>query len=53
MFKDVPLTDQELQFVLEKIIRQFDDLDLRDLPSLAYQLLLLCSKVKHNSVLEK
>ncbi|XP_025095765.1 Fanconi anemia group I protein-like isoform X2 [Pomacea canaliculata] len=52
MFKDVPLTDQELQFVLEKIIRQFDDLDLRDLPSLAYQLLLLCSKGHKRMILE-
>ena len=45
MFTDVPLSSEELRFVLEKIIRQFDDLDLRDIPSLVYQLLLLTEKV--------
>ena len=45
MFSDVPLSSEELRFVLEKIIRQFDDLDLRDIPSLVYQLLLLSEKV--------
>lgn len=46
MFNDVPLSSEELRFVLEKIIRQFDDLDLRDIPSLVYQLLLLSEKVR-------
>ena len=46
MFNDVPLSSEELRFVLEKIIRQFDDLDLRDIPSLVYQMLLLSEKVR-------
>ncbi|XP_070212059.1 Fanconi anemia group I protein-like [Littorina saxatilis] len=52
MFSDVPLSPDELRFVLEKIIRQFDDLDLRDIPSLAYQLLLLSEKGHKRLILE-
>lgn len=46
MFKDVPLTSDELRFVIEKIMRAFTDLDIQDLPALVYQLLLLSNKVR-------
>nr|KAG5697291.1 hypothetical protein BaRGS_004957 [Batillaria attramentaria] len=52
MFSDMTLTSDELRFVLEKIMRQFDDLDLRDLPSLVYQLLLLSEKGHKRLILE-
>lgn len=44
MFKDIALTNEELRFVLEKIIRMMKELELTDLPSLVYQLLLLSTK---------
>ena len=46
MFKDITLTSEELRFVLEKIVRMMKELELTDLPSLVYQLLLLSTKVK-------
>jgi len=46
MFKDVPLTSDELKFVIEKVLRMFGDLELSDIPALVYQLLLLCTKVR-------
>jgi len=45
MFKDVPLTQDELRFLLEKVLRLLPDLDLADIPALTYQLLLLATKV--------
>ena len=47
MFKDVPMTQDELQFVIEKLLRLLGELDLQELPPWVYQLLLLASKVKH------
>lgn len=47
MFKDIALTNEELRFVLEKIIRMMKELELTDLPSLVYQLLLLSTKVRN------
>ncbi|XP_078310521.1 Fanconi anemia group I protein-like isoform X2 [Crassostrea virginica] len=44
MFKDITLTSEELRFVLEKIVRIMKELELTDLPSLVYQLLLLSTK---------
>ncbi|XP_064602070.1 Fanconi anemia group I protein-like [Liolophura sinensis] len=52
MFKDVPLTSDELKFVIEKIMRAFTDLDIQDLPALVYQLLLLANKGHKSLVLE-
>ena len=45
MFKDVPMTEDELQFVIEKLMRLLGELDLQELPPLVYQLLILASKV--------
>ena len=45
MFKDVPMTQDELQFVIEKLLRLLGELDLQELPPLVYQLLILASKV--------
>ncbi|XP_073669366.1 Fanconi anemia group I protein isoform X1 [Paramisgurnus dabryanus] len=44
MFRDVPLSAEELQFLIEKILRMFLKLDLQEIPPLVYQLLLLSSK---------
>ena len=45
MFKDVPMTQDELQFVIEKLLRLLGELDLQEFPPLVYQLLILASKV--------
>ncbi|XP_046558181.1 Fanconi anemia group I protein-like [Haliotis rubra] len=52
MFRDVPLTQEELKFVVEKVLRGMRDLDLQDLPALVYQLLLLAAKGHKRLVLE-
>uniref|UniRef100_A0A3B4DFR9 FA complementation group I n=1 Tax=Pygocentrus nattereri TaxID=42514 RepID=A0A3B4DFR9_PYGNA len=44
MFRDVPLSPEELQFLIEKILRMFHKLDLQEIPPLVYQLLLLSAK---------
>ncbi|KAK9516876.1 hypothetical protein VZT92_024784 [Zoarces viviparus] len=44
MFRDVPLSSEELQFVVEKVLRMFTKLDLQEIPPLVYQLLLLSAK---------
>uniref|UniRef100_A0A8B9P5B0 FA complementation group I n=1 Tax=Apteryx owenii TaxID=8824 RepID=A0A8B9P5B0_APTOW len=50
--KDVPLTAEELQFVVEKVLRMFSKLDLQEIPPLVYQLLLLSAKGSKKAVLE-
>ncbi|XP_035379420.1 Fanconi anemia group I protein [Electrophorus electricus] len=44
MFRDVPLSPEELQFVTEKVLRMFLKMDLQEIPPLVYQLLLLSAK---------
>ncbi|KAM9496073.1 Fanconi anemia group I protein isoform 1-T1 [Clarias gariepinus] len=44
MFRDVPLSSEELQFLMEKVLRMFLKLDLQEIPPLIYQLLLLSAK---------
>lgn len=43
--RDVPLSADELRFVVEKVLRMFSKLDLQEIPPLVYQLLLLSAKV--------
>lgn len=43
--RDVPLSPEELQFLIEKVLRMFLKLDLQEIPPLIYQLLLLSAKV--------
>ncbi|NWT46128.1 FANCI protein, partial [Chroicocephalus maculipennis] len=52
MFRDVPLSGEELQFVVEKVLRMFSKLDLQEIPPLVYQLLLLSAKGSKKTVLE-
>ncbi|XP_053406526.1 Fanconi anemia group I protein-like [Mercenaria mercenaria] len=52
MFRDVPLTNEELKFVIEKVLRMFRELDMGDIPALVYQLLLLATKGHKKLVLE-
>ncbi|XP_066523635.1 Fanconi anemia group I protein [Hoplias malabaricus] len=52
MFRDVPLSPEELQFLTEKILRMFQKLDLQEIPPLVYQLLLLSAKGCKKLVLE-
>uniref|UniRef100_A0A673HZL0 Fanconi anemia group I protein-like n=1 Tax=Sinocyclocheilus rhinocerous TaxID=307959 RepID=A0A673HZL0_9TELE len=52
MFRDVPLSAEELQFLIEKILRMFLKLDLQEIPPLVYQLLLLTAKGCKKLVLE-
>uniref|UniRef100_A0A803XVF0 FA complementation group I n=1 Tax=Meleagris gallopavo TaxID=9103 RepID=A0A803XVF0_MELGA len=50
--KDIPLSGEELQFVVEKVLRMFSKLDLQEIPPLVYQLLLLSAKGSKKTVLE-
>ncbi|XP_078386115.1 Fanconi anemia group I protein isoform X2 [Cetorhinus maximus] len=52
MFRDVPVSTEELQFVMVKVLRMFPKLDLQELPPLVYQLLLLSSKGCKKTLLE-
>ncbi|GAA6217624.1 Fanconi anemia group I protein [Lates japonicus] len=52
MFRDVPLSSEELQFLVEKILRMFTRLDLQEIPPLVYQLLLLSAKGCKKQVLD-
>ncbi|XP_005802303.1 Fanconi anemia group I protein [Xiphophorus maculatus] len=44
MFRDVPLSAEELQFLVDKVLRMFFKMDLQEVPPLVYQLLLLSAK---------
>ena len=48
LFRDVPLSPEELQFLVEKVFRMFSKLELQEVPPLVYQLLLLSAKVCWN-----
>ncbi|XP_071384510.1 Fanconi anemia group I protein [Centroberyx affinis] len=52
MFRDVPLSPEELQFLVEKILRMFLKLELQEIPPLVYQLLLLSAKGCKKQVLD-
>ncbi|XP_014698045.3 Fanconi anemia group I protein isoform X1 [Equus asinus] len=52
MFRDVPLTAEEMEFVMEKVLRMFSKLNLQEIPPLVYQLLVLSSKGSRKKVLE-
>nr|XP_020021060.1 Fanconi anemia group I protein isoform X3 [Castor canadensis] len=52
MFKDVPLTAEELELVVEKVLKMFSKLNLQEIPPLVYQLLVLSSKGSRKSVLD-
>ncbi|XP_051916772.1 Fanconi anemia group I protein isoform X2 [Hippocampus zosterae] len=52
MFRDVPLSLDELRFVVEKVLRMFSKLDLQEIPPLVYQLLLLSAKGCKKQVLD-
>lgn len=52
MFRDVPLSPEELQFVMEKVLRMFNKLDLQEVPPLVYQLLLLSAKGCKKQILD-
>ncbi|CAL8236976.1 unnamed protein product, partial [Boreogadus saida] len=52
MFRDVPLSPEELQFLVEKVLRMFSKLELQEVPPLIYQLLLLSAKGCKKQVLD-
>ncbi|KAM4747808.1 Fanconi anemia group I protein [Rhinophrynus dorsalis] len=52
MFRDVTLSTEELQFVVEKVLRMLSKLDLQEMPPLVYQLLLLSAKGSKKNILE-
>ncbi|XP_066491115.1 Fanconi anemia group I protein [Tiliqua scincoides] len=52
MFRDIPLSTEELQFVVEKVFRMFFKVDLQEIPPLVYQLLLLSTKGSKKNILE-
>uniref|UniRef100_A0A673TR06 FA complementation group I n=1 Tax=Suricata suricatta TaxID=37032 RepID=A0A673TR06_SURSU len=52
VFKDVPLTAEEVEFVTEKVLRMFSELNLQEIPPLVYQLLVFSSKGNRKKALE-
>ncbi|MEQ2266641.1 hypothetical protein XENORESO_013565 [Xenotaenia resolanae] len=52
MFRDVPLSSEELQFLVEKVLRMFSKLDLQEIPPLVYQLMLLSAKGCKKKILD-
>ncbi|XP_075063875.1 Fanconi anemia group I protein isoform X2 [Mixophyes fleayi] len=52
MFRDVLLSTEELQFVVEKVLRLLSKVDLQEMPPLVYQLLLLSAKGSKKTILE-
>ncbi|CAL8359654.1 unnamed protein product [Lota lota] len=52
MFRDVPLSPEELQFLVEKVLRMLSKLELQEVPPLIYQLLLLSAKGCKKQVLD-
>ncbi|XP_072290472.1 Fanconi anemia group I protein isoform X2 [Eucyclogobius newberryi] len=52
LFRDVPLSPEELRFVVEKVLRMFSKLDLQEIPPLVYQLLLLSAKGCKKQILD-
>ncbi|XP_011605603.1 Fanconi anemia group I protein isoform X1 [Takifugu rubripes] len=52
MFRDVPLSTEELRFLIEKILRMLTKLDLQEVPPLVYQLLLLSAKGCKKQILD-
>ncbi|XP_056427902.1 Fanconi anemia group I protein isoform X2 [Hyla sarda] len=52
MFRDVALNTEELQFVVEKVLRLLSKVDLQEMPPLVYQLLLLSAKGSKKNILE-
>uniref|UniRef100_A0A671Y735 FA complementation group I n=1 Tax=Sparus aurata TaxID=8175 RepID=A0A671Y735_SPAAU len=50
--RDVPLSSEELRFLVEKVLRMFAKLDLQEIPPLVYQLLLLSAKGCKKQVLD-
>ncbi|XP_054887143.1 Fanconi anemia group I protein [Poeciliopsis prolifica] len=52
MFRDVPLSAEELQFLVDKVLRMFLKMDLQEIPPLVYQLLLLSVKGCKKQILD-
>eukprot|EP00057_Strongylocentrotus_purpuratus_P022740 XP_011677214.1 PREDICTED: Fanconi anemia group I protein [Strongylocentrotus purpuratus] len=52
VFREIPLSSDQLQFVINKLLRVLKHVDLQELPPLVYQLLLLSSKGHKKIVLE-
>ncbi|XP_037000930.2 Fanconi anemia group I protein [Artibeus jamaicensis] len=52
MFRDVPLTAEEVEVVTQKVLEMFPKLNLQEIPPLVYQLLILSSKGSRKRVLE-
>lgn len=43
--RDMPLTAEEVELVMGKVLKMFSKLNLQEVPPLIYQLLILSSKV--------
>ncbi|KAM5291788.1 Fanconi anemia group I protein [Ctenodactylus gundi] len=52
MFKDVPLSTEEVEIVVGKVLKMFSKLNLQEIPPLVHQLLVLSSKGCRKSVLD-
>ncbi|GFS07746.1 fanconi anemia group I protein-like [Elysia marginata] len=52
LFKDIILSQEELKFLIQKILRLFPELELADQPAVVFQLLILSGKGNKKLVLE-
>lgn len=52
LFKDIVMSQEELKFLIQKILRLFPDIELADQPAVVFQLLVLCGKGNKKLVLE-
>ncbi|KAK3789845.1 hypothetical protein RRG08_055131 [Elysia crispata] len=52
LFKDIPLSQDELKFLIQKILRLFPELELANQPAVVFQLLVLSGKGNKKLVLE-
>ncbi|CAG8535533.1 4568_t:CDS:10, partial [Diversispora eburnea] len=51
-FKDIVMNDDQLKFVIEKIMRHFDSMGINGIPPLIYQMLLLSRKGQKNLIIK-
>ncbi|XP_023237133.1 Fanconi anemia group I protein-like [Centruroides sculpturatus] len=52
-FREVALSNEELQWLIEKLLKVLQEVEMQEIPTLVYQLLLLSSKGFRKQLLEK
>ncbi|XP_067128123.1 Fanconi anemia group I protein isoform X2 [Centruroides vittatus] len=52
-FREIALSNEELQWLIEKLLKVLQEVEIQEIPTLVYQLLLLSSKGFRKQLLEK